>query len=76
MVESALLGALVSGFVQILKTQMNTSKAGTLAAVAVLSFVLAFAGWMIQSFNLWTTFLSILASASAIYAFIIQHMES
>lgn len=76
MLESALLGAIVSGFVQLIKSTMNTTKVGTLAIVAVLSFVLAFGGWLLQQYNLWTQFLAIVASASAIYAFFIQHFEA
>lgn len=75
MVESALLGAIVSGIVQFIKNSMNTTKAGTLAVVAVLSFVFAFGVWLLQTYNLWTSFLAIVASASTIYAFFIQHFE-
>lgn len=75
MVETALLGAIVSGLVQLIKNAMGTTKAGTLAVVAVLSFVLAFGVWFLQQYNLWTSFLAIVASASTIYAFFIQHFE-
>jgi len=76
MVESALLGAIVVGLVQFIKNLTNTTKTGTLAFVAVFSFVLAFGGWYLQQHNLWSQFLTIVASASAIYAFIVQHFEA
>jgi len=74
-VESIVLGVLVSAAVQWLKKKYKTSKKGTLAMVAVISIVLAFAGWILQQFNMLATFSVILASASTVYAFILQHLE-
>ena len=76
MVETIFLGAIVTGFVQWLKNAFNTSTAGTLALVALLSFILAVGGAVLQHFNLLPAFLAIVASASTIYAFIVQHMEA
>ena len=75
MIETIALGALVSALVQWLKNALGTNKAGTLALVAVLSFALAGGAWLLQHYNLWAQFLAIVATASTIYAFIIQHME-
>ena len=73
--ESIVGGILVSAAVQWLKKKFETSKRGTLVIVAVLSIVLAFAGWILQKFNMLATFSVILASASTVYAYVIQHME-
>jgi len=75
MIETVLLGAIVTGVVQWLKNKYQTSKAGTLAIVAVSSFVLAIGAMLLQHFNLWGTFISVVATATTIYAFIIQHFE-
>lgn len=75
MIETVFLGVIVSGSVQWLKGKFATDKAGTLLIVAGASFVIAVGIYFLQNFNLWQTFLGILASAAAVYAFIIQHFE-
>lgn len=73
--SSVLLGVLVTALVQWLKNAFKTDKVGTLAIVAVLSFILAIGAWVLAHFNLLETFLAIVASATTIYAFVVQHME-
>lgn len=76
MIETLLLGALVTGLVQWLKNKYATSKVGTLFIVALLSFAGAFIAYTLQHFDLWETTLKIVATATTIYAFIIQHFEA
>lgn len=73
--ESILVGALVSGIVQWYKNKFKTTEAGTLLAVAAASLVFAAIGWVLQEFNLLQTFWVILGSATAIYAYIVKHLE-
>lgn len=73
--SSILLGVLTTALVQWLKNAFKTDKVGTLVIVAVTSFVLALFGWLLAHFNLMATFLTIVASATTIYAFIVQHLE-
>lgn len=72
--ELAILGAITTALVQIIKQGVK-GKAATLGVLAAISFVLATVVWLLQEYNLWSTFLGIMATANLIYSFIIQHME-
>lgn len=72
--ELTILGALASVLVQWLK-QKGQSKLFSLTVLVVVSVVLAVGAWFIQEYGFWELFLGIMASASLIYSFLIQHLE-
>lgn len=74
--SSVLLGVLATALVQWLKNAFKTDRVGTLAILAVVSLILALFGWLLAQFNLYATFATIVASATTIYAFIVQFLES
>ena len=74
--ELLILSALASALVQWLKNlPVNGNKALSLTILIVVCFGLALAVWALQQFNLWASFLGILATANLIYSFVIQHFE-
>lgn len=73
--SSILLGAIVTGLVQWLKSAMATSKVGTLFILAMLSIVFAIGGAVLAHFNLLSLFWGIIGTATTIYAFIVQFLE-
>ena len=75
MLEMAILGVLATALVQFLKKKFESNKAGTLVILVVISFIISFAVWALQEYNLWQWFLGIMATANLIYAFIVQHVE-
>lgn len=72
--ELAILGALASVLVQWIK-QAGKSKLFTLVVLVVVSFVISIFVWLLQEYNLWQWFLGIMAAASLVYAFLLQHIE-
>ena len=69
-------GVVVSVVVQLIKNYFGTNTLGTLLAVLVLSLVGAGAAVTLQHFNLWASFLQLVITAGATYAFILQNVPS
>ena len=68
-------GVVVSLIVQFAKNYFTTSRVGTLAVVVGLSLLGGAASWYLQYAGLLDSFLQILASSAAIYAFIVKNVE-
>lgn len=75
MMEYLILGAAATGLVQWLKSRMGTSKYGTLCILVFISVVFAMGSNVIMFYDLWDTFVGVIATANLIYAFLIQHLE-
>lgn len=69
-------GVIVSLIVQWMKTAFNGNTAATMAAVVAMSLVGGIAYTLLTQFGLWESFLGVLTSAGAFYAFIIKNMQS
>lgn len=70
-----LIGAVISLIVEGIKKWLGPTEYVTLATVAVLAFAAASAQFILQRYGLWDTFLQILITAGAFYAFIIKRFE-
>ena len=68
-------GVLVSGLVQLLKQYFPSSRTVTLTIVLGLAVLGGVVSWYLQRAGLWESFLQIVLSIGATYAFIIKNME-
>ena len=71
-----LVGAVVSLFVQFVKTYLETSKFWTLAAVLVFSLVSGGLYVVLRETSYFETVVQIVLAAGAVYAFVIKQFES
>lgn len=70
-----LIGAVVSGIVELIKKYFGTTEYITLAIVAVLSILSAWGYSYLVEVGLWQSFYQILLVAGGIYVFIIKRFE-
>lgn len=69
-------GVVVSLIVQMIKSAFNGSTTATMIAVVLISLAGGVAYTLLTQFGLWESFLGVLTSAGAFYAFIIKNMQS
>lgn len=67
-----LIGALISGLVEVIKKYLGSTPWVTRFILAVFSLVAAGIYYTISYFGYWETFYKIILSAGAIYAFVIR----
>lgn len=70
-----LIGAGVSALVQYLKTRFGTKSETTIAIVIGISIIVGTVYFLLKDTSIWTSVLSILGFAGAVYTFIIKRFE-
>jgi hypothetical protein len=71
---AVIAGAVVSVVVEFVKRYFGTTEAGTLLALAVVSFAGAIAMGGLKSFGLWETFVQLAITAAGIFGLFVRHL--
>lgn len=70
--EIAIIGALLSGVVQIIKKKWGTDGNTTKMITVGLALVMGAAIYFLQDTAFWANFLGVLAASSTVYAFLLK----
>jgi hypothetical protein len=76
LVDFAIIGAAMSVFVQVVKKYFGTSALGTQAIAVVTSLVLASVYYFFKDTSVWAGFLTILATATLVYEYVIAKFSA
>lgn len=69
-------GVVVSLIIEAIKSHFGGSTTATMTAVVIFSLVGGIAYTLLTHFGLWESFIGVLISAGAFYAFIIKNVKS
>lgn len=69
-----IVGAIISGIVQVLKKSVGSSGWKSVSIVTLISFVVGAGYWFLKDYGFWDTFLQILVYANAVYALLIKQL--
>ena len=72
LLQIGVVGAALSGLVQVLKAKLGTDSLKTKLLTVGLAVLVGGAYWLLRDTNLWKTILGVLASASTVYALLLK----